>query len=255
MKILGIVLMIVAVIGFFLWLSRNKNETSSSTMFDMSKPDFQIDATPDSPLSFGYKISWLAIRTSDMEQVAEKLELEDTREANWQTGLQTAYETYDGTVFVTPPIKEWVFVVGIMLPDAGDSNNPDKASPFLTHVGTTYDSLYYFATHRVVEYHAWAKVENGEIVRAYAYSGEQGKTFWNKGEKTEIEQQLKFNFFADEPPSGEGDKYWEREDLRFPNEEDVLRISGAWCLNPIEIENMNLESSTGIIGKVPEKWK
>ena len=150
----------------------------------------KLEVTPDKPAGFGYKNAWLAIKTDDPKKVAESLKLQDVQPANWRTGLATSYEHYQTHVFITAPVQRWVFVVGLALPDCGNSSSSDKCTPVLEALGQTFDSVFFFGTHRVVEFHAWARVDKGRISRAYAYLGEQGATIWNKGEKTKEEEDL-----------------------------------------------------------------
>ena len=215
----------------------------------------ELDATPDKPIGFGYKTAWLAIRTDDPHSVAEALGLRDVRPANWRTGLNASYERYETHVFVTPPVEGWVFVVGVAFPDTGDSSRADRCTPVLEALGKKYDHVYFFGTHRVVEFHVWARVDNGVISRAYAYLGKQGITIWDKGNRTKEEVDLKFNFFADKPPEGQGKEYWERVDLTFPDEEDVIKIAEAWTMNPLKIDEMDLTPSAGLVGQVPSDWR
>ena len=45
-----------------------------------------FDQTPDKPAPFGYRMAWLAIRTSNAAQVAEALGVNALQHANWRTG-------------------------------------------------------------------------------------------------------------------------------------------------------------------------
>ena len=56
---------------------------------------------PDSPVSFGYKCMWYAVKTEDKQELADFLELKNISVSNWQSGIPKAYE---GFVFITPPI-------------------------------------------------------------------------------------------------------------------------------------------------------
>jgi hypothetical protein len=56
----------------------------------------------DSPVPFGYKCAWLAIRTENSQAVVHALGLQNVRKSGWQSGIDAAYS---GDVFVTPPIK------------------------------------------------------------------------------------------------------------------------------------------------------
>lgn len=216
---------------------------------------FKLDTTPDKPMGFGYKCMWIAIRADEPERVAEALGLEDIQPANWRTGLGSAYAYYKKVVFVTPSVEGWVLVVGTALPDCGDSERPDKCTPVLEELGRRYESVFFFGNHRVVGFYAWARVDKEKVSRAYAYLGEQGITLWDKGEKTKEERELDFNYFAYEPPEGAGEEYWERKDLRYPDEEDVIRMAEAWSINPLQFDNMNLAKSVGLVGRAPNSWR
>jgi hypothetical protein len=89
-----------------------------------------------------------------------------------------------------------------------------------------------FATHRVVEAHLWARAIGGSLVRAYSYVGESGEKRVEIGEPTPEEVALDLRFFDPNSPDAEEDGYWEREDLRYPDEEDVMRVAERWSVNP-----------------------
>jgi hypothetical protein len=69
-----------------------------------------FDQTPDGPQSFGYKVNWFALKTSDAAAVLETLELGETTPANWESGLAAVYGD-DPWVFVSPPIRGWILAV------------------------------------------------------------------------------------------------------------------------------------------------
>jgi hypothetical protein len=56
-------------------------------------------AEADDPVPFGYKCSWLVIRSTDPQQVIDALGLVDTHPSGWHDGIEAAYS---GNVFVTP---------------------------------------------------------------------------------------------------------------------------------------------------------
>lgn len=77
-----------------------------------------FDATPDTPKSFGYRMSWLAIKSTDTHAVAAALALTGLEAANWNTGIGAIYDRdlSDSYVFVSPPVKGWTFIAGVPLP-------------------------------------------------------------------------------------------------------------------------------------------
>lgn len=68
---------------------------------------------PDTPQSFGYKQTWLTIAATASSAVARALNLTHTQPCPWGEGLHL---TVPQQLFVSPPIQNWVFVVGQALP-------------------------------------------------------------------------------------------------------------------------------------------
>lgn len=197
-----------------------------------------IDSTPDTPTSFGYKVSWLAIRTDTPESVAEALSLARLQPSNWRTGIAAAYHT--GT-FVSPPLDGWVLVVSFDFPDLGSRSDPERWGRALTPLAGRFTEVQYFSTHRVVEYQAWARFERGELTRAYAWLGEAAETLIGFGNPTDEEIQLGLEFFDSRSPDAEDESYWDRDDLSVPRETDVMNLAGLWSLDPTELEERTEE--------------
>jgi hypothetical protein len=213
------------------------------------KESIEIDyISEEKPIPFGYKCCWLAIKSTDIEGITSALNLSSIEETNWTKGLEEAYEA-SGKVFVSPALDNWVLVIGISLPDAGGSRRKDSMTPLLVKLSAKFGEVQYFATHRVVDYHAWAKVIDQNIVRAYAYLGESGSTLWNVGELTEEEKELGFSFFDESSEEAENDEYWEREDLSYPDEENVMDIAKKWSIDT-SFENADYPVGKGLIGKL-----
>jgi hypothetical protein len=172
----------------------------------------------DFPVSFGYKTAWLAIDTEDTPAVVEALGLHHVRRATWAEGLYRA-------TFVAPPVLGWTLVEGVR-PEAGDP----RLLPFLEGLSKRFGEVQYFGTHRVVDYHAWAKAVDGRVVRAYGWLGERGEVLLDVGPKTTEEEELGFRFVDRTTVGGD----W--EGLQMPDEEDVMRIAGRWSINPQQID-------------------
>lgn len=204
--------------------SMNQQQQAPAIIESDSEP-----VEPEAPQPFGFKCSWLAVKTTDAQQVIQKLNLRNVRQANWTSGLAAAYEM-DGEVFVTPALGEWVLVIGQSLPTAGGEGHPDEITPMIQSLSSVFEEVQYFSTHRTVEYHAWAKVQNGETIRAYAYLGESGETIWDQGEMTEEEKELDIQ-------------------TDFPDEEDVLQLAAKWSVDPA-FEEQSYSPETGWIGKL-----
>ncbi len=199
---------------------------------------------PDLPVKFGYKCQWLVLKSEETQAVVTELRLRRVAPANWTMGIDGAYSN---KIFVSPVLGQWVLAIGRKLPDAGDTHHPDKMTPMLIELSKIFQEVQYFGTHRMVEYHAWAKARQGEIVRAYAYLGETGTTLWNKGDKTTEEVELGLSFVDETSHEAQDESYWEQEDLRFPDEEDVLAIARRWSVDPL-FENNQYEPGVGVLG-------
>jgi hypothetical protein len=178
---------------------------------------------PDMPLPFGYKCAWYAVRADDPISVASELKLRGQKASTWHNGVEQAY---DASIFVSPSVKGWVFAVGRSL-FPGDSISKAISSPLLM-LSREFGMACFFATHRVVETHIWAKAVNGQIVRAFGYSGESDEILWKEGEPTEEEEALV------EP---------------FLNEETVMEISRRWSISPADLPFPDSEPGLGIVGK------
>lgn len=163
----------------------------------------------DRAIPFGYKTTWLAVRSDDSRAVIEALG-GNSRQATWKEGLA------DGRhLFVTPPIDGWVLVTGNL--EAADTSNTDSrlALPKTLSARLRAD-VQYFGTHRIVEWHAWAWIVRGEVVRAYSYVGESDETLFDVGAATPAELALGFDFLN-------------KQDT---NERDVTRLAGRWSVDP-----------------------
>ena len=211
----------------------------------LSLPPELPEQTADDPKSFGFKNIWWAFPTTDTAAVVAAIELENPRPANWQTGIKYAY---DRALFVTPPVHEWTLVTGFELDPRGEDARNEVIDPLL-RLSAMFGSALVFATHRVVEYHVWAKAVGGSLVRGYGYIGESGRTFWDEGEVTHEELELGFAFFDNRSAEAENDSYWDREDLTFPDEMNVMDIAGKWSVSPFELDSYKpRERRLGVVG-------
>lgn len=199
-------------------------------------------AIPDSPQPFGYKMAWFAIPTEDSERVISAFGLKKPIPTNWVTGIQTVYSDL-AHAFVTPPVDGWTLVLGLGLPSFDTEEITREFLAFIETVAASFPDFCYFGTHRVVDFHGWMRVSNKKILRAYAYLGERGETLYESGKKTEEEIDLGFHFFDERSQEAKSEAYFERKDLRYPNEEDVMRISAAWTINT---QTLNQRTEKGI---------
>ena len=148
------------------------------------------------PDSFGYKNAWLAIKGVQPGAVADALPLRNVRPAAWDTGIKAAYEhPITCAVFVTPPIDGWVLCVGFPLFGPVDARPPELGLLAAGWAAKLQTEVQYFATHRIVEAHAWARARPSGLERAYVYVGESGEKVLDFGSHTAEERALGFAFF------------------------------------------------------------
>lgn len=195
-------------------------------------PAFSV--VPDAPRPFGYKTGWLAIRDAAPQEVINALKLQNPAVANWESGLAAVWGGSGDCVFITPRIDGYVLVVGVAgLYEEGG----------LKPIAGKFAEMQFFATHRVSEFHCWAKYRAGELVRGYCYIGDTGEVEWDAGELTLEEEALGFDSF---PVSENG---WDGE--AFPNEEDVLNIAAAWGVDT-SFPGHEKDKSTGYVCSWPD---
>ena len=170
-------------------------------------------AVPEPPVPFGYKTGWLCVRSEDPQAVMAALGLYGVP-CGWTAGLERGRK--DGAVFVSPVLDDFVLVIGWITEELDE----------LAALAEKFPEMQYYASHRVVEYCAWASFRAGELFRAYAYVGDQGEVPWDEGALTPEETALGGESFPrqDEEPD------W--DSIEYPNEETVLSLAAAWGIDP-----------------------
>lgn len=231
-------------VGVVIWLMRRRAAFFAGLQHELAErsQSLKIDETPDSPSSFGYKMSWLAIRTESPKQVVDLLPIDSRQRANWRSGIASAY---NGRTFVSPPVDGWVFVVSHRLPQLGSDVDPNAWSRLMQSLAACFDDVQYFGTHRVVEFHAWARFLNGKEQRAYAYLGERGEMLVNRGEQTAGEREPGYEF-SDESLSELDES--ELENVSIPDEDDVMEVAGKWSINPLTLDDRQSPVGVGWVG-------
>ncbi|MBL8749305.1 MAG: hypothetical protein JNK78_09095 [Planctomycetes bacterium] len=194
-------------------------------------------ATPDAPRSFA-RGDWLAVRTNDTERVVAALGLRTVLPANWRAGLA---EAATAGVFVTPPVRGFVFATGA---DLGAALGPHVHTlpALLERLAATFPELAWFRADAANDRHGWALVRRGAVERVYAYDGDDGHVAWH-GEPTEAEREL--GCFVDDPRDLSDDevKWW-------PDAALVAEVAAAWSLDPRSIDRLAIAPSAGWLGRL-----
>jgi hypothetical protein len=138
--------------------------------------------------------------------------------ANWASGIPDAAAC---GVFVTPPVRGLVLATGSDLA-AHDVEN--AVLPLLQRLSAAFGTAAWFRSNSAADEFGWAIATGGEVVRAYAYSGEHGHVLW-QGEVTPQERAL--GCFVDDPRDTSDDevKWW-------PDRGTVHALAAAWSLDP-----------------------
>jgi hypothetical protein len=184
---------------------------------------------------------WLAVRSRNLGAVQAALELDNPKPCSWSEGLSS-----DRQLFISPPLQGWILVVGAGLPDPSD--DVDECFRFLMELSRRIGHVQLFKADPTLHHHAWARVEAGRVVRAYAWAG---RTVWNQGAKSAAERELGLKCF------GYGETFcsavWDENGLMATNVEKVQFLAASWSLNPAAIDARFVERSRGIAGR-PAKW-
>lgn len=212
-----------------------------------------FDCEPDRPCGFGSDMAWVAVKSESPMEVMSALGVAAAEPSNWNSGIGTVYDAGLGQrrVFVSAPVDGWVFVVGTALPHPSGRAFVDKCLPLLTAMSERLGEVQYFAAFPEIDLYAWAKLTSGRVVRAVAV-GDDG-VLWNRGRTTREERALGLRLFELRGVRGRrGDAGGEL--LMHPTEEHVMRLAGAWSVNPTLLDSMKAAPSRGYVVQAPSAW-
>lgn len=125
---------------------------------------------------------WLAVRGSNRDLVCAALGLQPDRTLPWNQALLRHRES---SFFISQPVEGWMLIMGGAIPDP--FLDIDVFYLFLTRLSGRVGEVHSFSVDRVLNYHGWALLRGGNVVRAYAWAGE---TLWNQGPITLDENML-----------------------------------------------------------------
>ena len=238
---------ITALVLAFLEWRRQRKTPAASPALEIQEKVVELQTDPDSPISFGRKSLWIAVPASSSERVAQVLGLSDVQPANWRSGFSAAYAYPSSYVFVTPPIRGWVLAVGSGIPDPSDPAILQNWRSAMAALSQAFGRAQFFASHRGSSYSAWARYTGGAEERLFAWADEPIHDLGSPlPEEREVLARLPDPLAADEDPN-----YWSREDLRGPDEDDVLGIAAAWSLDPSRFDESDELTALGLVGKNP----
>ncbi len=236
--IIGLIIGVIVVVLLVLLVNRKKPTTAQKNPSSGILPTVD-QSLPDSPIGFGYKCMWFAVKTGNKNRVAEILKINNLSNCNWQVGIDRAY---NNAVFITPAIDGWTLACGWGLPHGDSKEGIEEVKGILEILSREFGEAQFFCTHRVTEYHCWMIASNGQVTRVYSYLGESGDNIVIEGQPTEFEQTLHLiNTFLPEAI--------DESDLIYPDEDLVMQVAGHWSIDPTKLdERKDIVTELGLLG-------
>ena len=219
-------------------LNCKRKELAAEESFSQGFKDITISTISLSPMLLRRPTTWLAVRSRNVHTVQIALGLNNVQPCTWLEGLSG-----EEKLFIAPPVRGWVLIIGCGLPDPAD--DVDVCFRFLTSLSEKLGHVQFFKANRVLGHHAWVRVENGQVMRGYAWAG---KTLWNQGLPTRAETEfgLKcFQYF--ESP----DQTFEESEIAAANVEKVSLLASRWSLDPASVDENLFDHAYGIAGEPP----
>jgi hypothetical protein len=219
--------------------------------FDMS----QLSSIPDFPQPFGYKSTWLAVRTESTKAVFDALGLSEESIANWQTGVQFSYnrdfKENIVPVFVAPPVDGWTLVLTQLGLTSESDENTAELERLLRQLSHEFGECQYFGSYRVVGYVAWYKAIDGVVMRGFSFA--DGSLFANSGPMSSAE----FDAGLFDLTGMTENAIWQaidsvedkdRANVLF-DEETPMKVARGWSLNPLSLGvSEGNDTATGLAG-------
>ena len=185
---------------------------------------------------------WLAIKSRSVLAVQSALGLSNAKPCSWTDGLLG-----DEKLFIAPPVKGWILVMGSGLPDP--SEDVDKCFRFLLDLSRRLGQVQFFSCSRVVQHHAWIRVDSGKVLRAYAWGG---RTLWRQGAITSAEQELNLvTFDYQEAPERSP---FAQPDVLCANTEKVPLLAARWSLDPARVDESWMQAVSGVAGEPSRQY-
>lgn len=188
-----------------------------------------FDTTPDMPKQFGYKISWLVIKTNNIEKVLNNIDKKNISVANWNSGIDAVYSK--NHMFITPVINNCVCII---------ANSFTCQSKFFKEITTQFEEVFLCSSNRIIDLYSWKKYKNGKLIRNYYFYVDEGLII-SDGKLTQEEINLNFDKFAQNI-----DELFSTENINSPDEDDVIKISKEWGFDP-SFKNNSFKPSTGYV--------
>lgn len=167
--------------------------------------------------------------------------LNNAQPCTWIEGFAEA-----DRLFIAPPIKGWILIIGGGLPRPGD--DVDACFRFLVRLSEKLGEVQFFQADPILGHHAWVRVDDGHVTRAYAWAGQ---TVWNQGDPTRAERGMDLNCFqCFEAP----ERTFDQPDFAAANVEKISQLAAQWSLDPASVNESLFEHAYGIAGEPPRSY-
>ncbi|NBV20766.1 MAG: hypothetical protein EBS05_02055 [Proteobacteria bacterium] len=236
-----LLLSILGIAALFVWLATRQARLRRREMRSgFESPPNWARSEQFRPEIFDSPCRWIAIRTTEPRAVQKALKLANATICTWAEGLA---EARDRRIFITPPIGEWVLVVGPGLPDPGD--DVDACFHLLTKLSRELGLVQFFCLNRALGHHAWARLDAGEVLRAYAWAGH---VVWHQGSPSPAELGLDLRCFeyleTVEPAWGQ------THDPILQNLDRLPMLAARWSVDPTSLDGRHFTTGRGIVGEL-----
>jgi hypothetical protein len=185
---------------------------------------------------------WLVVKNRTPAAVQAALGLHNPKRCSWVEGLSD-----DHTLFISPPVKGWVLVVGLGLPDPSD--DIDACFRFVVELSRKLGYVQFFSANRVLHHHAWVQAKSGRVLRAYAWAG---RTLWKQGPRTRAEKDLNIKCFDYGEPVEAGP--FSSLEAAATNVEKVPLLAERWSFDPARIDERFFDAEQGIAGHLARRY-
>jgi hypothetical protein len=185
---------------------------------------------------------WLAIKSRNVAAVQSALGLHNPKPCSWTEGLSG-----EEKLFIAPPVKGCILVIGSGLPEPAD--DVDKCFRFMVQLSRKLGHVQLFCASRILQHHAWVQAERGRVLRAYAWAGQ---TLWKQGRQTAAEHELALKCFDYTEPAERN--FFGQPDAISTNVDKVPLLAARWSLDPARIDERFLENEQGVAGEPSRRF-
>jgi hypothetical protein len=184
------------------------------------------------PVAAARPRTWIAIRAATPATVQRALGLNRSMPCSWSEGM-----TGEHDFFISQRINGWVIVTGAGLPNPSD--DVDASFLFLIALSRKLGHVQFFHAENFSRHHAWARLDDGYVTRAYAWAD---GTVWQQGEKTALEMELDLRCF------GYGEDVFPEKILQA-NCDKVPLLAARWSLDPARVSSRTPKVANGFAGE------